>query len=91
MISDGVGRRKGSHRQVALRQSEEKRQRILITCNEQEFAALPPGHIVPLLADRSLYIGSERSFYRILHAHGPAQRLGPSRPPQDHRAVHYCS
>ena len=49
---DGVDRRKGSCRHVAHRLSEEERQRILLTCNEPEFAALPPGQIVPVLADR---------------------------------------
>ena len=52
-----MDRRKGRHHHVAHRLSEEERQRILLTCNEQEFAALPPGQIVPLLADRGLYIG----------------------------------
>jgi transposase InsO family protein len=84
---DGIDRRKGSHRQVAHRLSEEERQRILFTCNEPEFAALPPGQIVPVLADRGLYIGSERSFYRVLYAHGQAYRRGRARPPQEPRPV----
>jgi putative transposase len=84
---DGVDRRKGSHRHVAHRLSAEERQRILLTCNEPEFAALPPGQIVPILADRGRYIGSERSFYRVLHAHGQAHRRGRARPPQEPRPV----
>ena len=84
---DGLDRRKGSHRHVAHRLSDEERQRILLTCNEPEFAALPPGQIVPILADRGLYIGSERSFYRVLHAHGQAHRRGRARPPQEPRPV----
>jgi putative transposase len=73
---------------VAHRLSEEERQRILLTCNEPEFAALPPGQIVPALADRGLSIGSERSFYRVLHAHGQAHRRGRARPPpQEPRPV----
>jgi hypothetical protein len=48
---DGVDCRKGSHRHVAHRLSEEERQRILLTCSEPEFAALPSGQIVPVLAD----------------------------------------
>jgi putative transposase len=82
---DGVGvdRRKGSCRDVTHRLGEEERQRILLTCNESEFAALPPGQIVPILADRGLYIGSERSFYRVLHAHGQVHRRGRARPPQE--------
>jgi transposase len=83
----GVDRRKGSQRNVAHRLSAEERQRILLTCNEPEFAALPPGQIVPILADRGRYIGSERSFYRVLHAHGQAHRRGRARPPQEPRPV----
>ncbi|HYP04048.1 MAG TPA: IS3 family transposase [Cyanobium sp.] len=84
---DGLDRRKGSHRLVSHRLSDEERQRILLTCNQPEFAALPPGQIVPALADRGVYIGSERSFYRVLHAHGQAHRRGRARPPQEPRAV----
>ena len=84
---DGVDRRKGSCRHVAHRLSEEERQRILLTCNETDFAALPSGQIVPVLADRGLYIGSERSFYRVLHAHGQVHRRGRARPPQEPRPV----
>ena len=64
---DGLDRRKGSHRLVSHRLSDEERQRILLTCNQSEFAALPPGQIVPILADRGIYIGSERSFYPKNH------------------------
>jgi putative transposase len=52
---DGVGvdRRKGSNRVIPHRLTEEERQRILLTCNQPEFAAKPPGQIVPILADQS--------------------------------------
>ena len=84
---DGLDRRKGSHRQVSHRLTEEERQRILLTCNQPEFSALPPGQIVPALADQGVYIGSERSFYRVLHDHGQAHHRGRARPPQEPRAV----
>lgn len=48
---DGVDRRKGSLCHVVHRLSEEERQHILLAWNEHEFAALPPGQIVPVLAD----------------------------------------
>ncbi len=86
-VGDGLDRRKGNHRLVSHRLSDEERQRILFTCNQPEFAALPPGQIVPILADRGLYIGSERSFYRVLHAHGQVHRRGRARPPQQPRPV----
>jgi hypothetical protein len=84
---DGIDRRKGSHRYVAHRLSEDECQRILLTCNEPEFTALPPGQIVPILADRGRYIGSERSFFRVLHTHRQAHRRGRARPPQQPRPV----
>jgi transposase len=83
----GVDRRKGSQRHVAHRLSAEERQRILLTCKEPEFAGLPPGQILPILADRDRYIGSKSSFYRVLDAHGQAHRRGRARPPQERRSV----
>jgi putative transposase len=84
---DDLDRRTGLLRLVSHRLTEEERQRNLLTCNQPEFAALPPGQIVPILADRGLYIGSERSFYRVLHAHGQGHRRGRARPPQEPRPV----
>ena len=86
-VGDGSDRRKGSHRLVSHRLSEEERQRILLTCNQPEFAALPPGQIVPILADRGLYIGSERSFYRVLNDNSQVHRRGQAKPPQEPRPV----
>jgi len=40
---------------------------------------------VPDLADQGLYIGSESSFYRGLHAHRPVHRRGRTRQPQEPR------
>ncbi|APD48734.1 IS3 family transposase [Synechococcus sp. SynAce01] len=84
---DGEDRRKGSSRLVGHRLSEEERQRILLTCNQPEYASLPPGQIVPALADQGLYIGSESSFYRILHQAGQCHRRGRARLPQEPRSV----
>lgn len=73
----GLGRRKGSPCLVSHRLSDEKRQPILLTSNQPVFAAMPPGQIVPLLADRGLSIGLERSFFL---PDAPDQRSGsPSR------------
>jgi putative transposase len=43
-----------------------ERQRILKEVNEPEFAHLPASQIVPILADKGIYIGSESTIYRIL-------------------------
>lgn len=44
-----------------------EREAILNTCHLPEFQSLPPSQIVPTLADQGRYIGSESSFYRVLH------------------------
>ena len=84
---NGIDRRKGSSRQVAHRLSVEECQRILLTCNEPKYASLPPGQIVPDLADQGIYIGSERSFYRVLHANSQLHRRGRARLPQEARPI----
>jgi putative transposase len=48
---DGVDRRKGRRREIAFL-SEEESQRIVLNCNEPEFAALSAGQIMPILADQ---------------------------------------
>ena len=53
----------------------------MATCNDPEFASLPPSQIVPRLADQNVYIASESSFYRVLQERGQNHRRGRSRPP----------
>jgi transposase InsO family protein len=84
---DGQDRRKGSPRLVSHRLSEEEHQRILLTCNQSAYASLPPGQIVPDLADQGLYLASESSFYRVLRQAGQCHRRGRARPPQEPRPV----
>jgi putative transposase len=52
---------------------------ILAVCNQTEYASLPPSQIVPKLADKGIYLASESSFYRILHAHNQVHHRGRSR------------
>lgn len=59
------GRLEAKH-EPANKLSEVERQRIIKVANEPEYAALPPSKIVPMLADKGLYIASESSFYRVL-------------------------
>lgn len=56
--------------------SAEEKKQILDACNSPEFKSLPPGQIVPILADRGEYIASESSFYRVLREHGQNHRRG---------------
>lgn len=62
--------------------SAEERQRMLEICHQPEYASLPPGQIVPRLADQGAYIASESSFYRVLHQANEQHHRGRSGPPR---------
>ncbi|WP_138470180.1 DDE-type integrase/transposase/recombinase [Poseidonocella sp. HB161398] len=70
----------------ANKHSDEERARIIATCARPEFASLPPGQIVPMLADSGTYIASESSFYRVLREHGQNHRRGRARAPVRRKA-----
>ena len=61
---------------------EQERQRMLLGFNDLEFTAIPTCQISPVLAVWWFYIGSERSFNRVLLVHGRSQPLGRARPLQ---------
>jgi putative transposase len=65
--------------------SEQERQAILDVCHQPEFASRTPMEIVPELADRGEYLGSERTFYRVLRAHRQLARRGRARAPKPRR------
>ena len=79
------GRPEAQHEAPANKLSTQERQAILDVCNEPEFAHLPPGQIVPILADRGKYIGSESTFYRVLHEAELQHHRGRSKSPQPRR------
>jgi hypothetical protein len=54
----------------------------LEVANQARFAELPPGRIVPMLADEGTYIGSESSFCRVLRAEGQLRHRGRAKPAQ---------
>ena len=59
-----------------------ERQRLVAVANSDEFGHLPPGQIVPRLADRGQYIASESTFNRVLKAQHQLRHRGAERPPQ---------
>lgn len=61
--------------------SADERAVILATTQEPRFASLPPSQIVPRLADEGVYLGSESSFYRVLHGADQQHRRGRAHPP----------
>lgn len=66
----------------ANRLSPAERARVLDLCHEPAYASLPPGQIVPRLADQGEYVASESSFYRILREASEQHHRGRSRPPR---------
>ena len=65
--------------------SEEECQSILTICNSPEFADLTPNQIVPVLADRGIYIASESTFYRVLKANHQLTNRTRSMPKGSHK------
>ena len=62
--------------------SEAERAELLRVCSEPRFASLPPSQIVPRLADEGVYLASESSFYRVLHAASQQQHRGRADAPR---------
>ena len=72
-----------AHRPVpANKLSAEERAEVLALCHEPPYASLPPGQIVPRLADEGRYLASESSFYRLLRAAEEQQPRGRARAPR---------
>ncbi len=78
-------RRRGASRRVDHRFSEQERKNILDTVNDPRFSDLTPAQIVAILAEDSIYIGSESTIYRIMREEGLLSHRGrtrPARPPR---------
>lgn len=72
----------GPRHRPANRLSDQENTKILETMHEEEYIDLCPREIVPKLADKGVYLGSIRTFYRILSRHQEVQerRLQARRP-----------
>ena len=60
--------------------STPEREHLVAVANSAEFGHLPPGQIVPRLADRGLYLASESTFNRVLKAQHQLRHRGAERP-----------
>src|SRR5262245_47325157 len=88
----GNDRRAGPRQTPSNKLTDAERRTILETVNQPEYADRSPKEIVPMLADKGVYLGSESSVYRILRAEGQlthraASRPPKSRPPREHVAT----
>ena len=84
---DGVrcdGRPAAVRPEPANKLTDAERQEIVDTMHRPEFASLPPGQVVPALADQERrYIASESTIYRTLHARGEQHHRGRAQAPRD--------
>jgi putative transposase len=85
MLKDDY-RRKDIPRLVSHWLDVQEYHRIMFICNQPQYASLPPGQIMPALADRGSTSVS-RIFLPVLHADGQAHWRGRWRQPQELRAL----
>jgi putative transposase len=62
--------------------SDAERQAAFAVLNSDEYKDLPPSQIVPRLADKSQYVASESTLYRLLRLAGQLTHRRVERPPQ---------
>lgn len=72
--------------------SDAEKDTIVEHATSPEFRDLSPRQIVPLLADRGVFVASESSFYRVLHERALMAHREPSKPrthrrPSEHVAT----
>lgn len=78
----GADGRAGPKRTPKCKLSKKERNKILKIAAMPQYRNLSPRQIVPLLADKGRYVGSESTFYRILHEEKQIQHRERSRKPQ---------
>ena len=76
----GEDRRTGCATSVNKLSTAEEKQ-ILEIINQPQYRDLSPKQVVPILADKGIYLASESTIYRILRRHGQATLRSSSAPP----------
>ncbi len=71
--------------------SEEEKEQIVAIATSRELRELAPCQIVPILAERGIYVASESSFYRVLRERKLLTHRERSRPRQTSRAAQHIS
>ena len=77
---EGGDRRAGPKHAPAHQLTKAECDKILSVTNSPEFRDVSPKQIVPILADRGVYLASEASFYRVLRAAGLLAHRGRAKP-----------
>ena len=65
-----IDKRKGAKKFVANKLNEQERDEVVKICCNEEYRDLNPCEIVPILAEKGLYVASESTFYRVLKERG---------------------
>jgi len=78
---DAEDMRMGPKTEPAHKLCKQERLQVLAIVNSPEFRDLPPGQIVPRLADRGQYLASESTVYRIFREHKQHVHRGPKKRP----------
>lgn len=79
--------RRGPLTTPANKLSDAERQLILATVNSSDYRDKTPSQIVPLLADKGIYIGSESSMHRIMKSEGLDAHRQKSKPPTQRKPM----
>jgi transposase InsO family protein len=80
--------RHGPRHAPANKLSSREVAKVIAIANSPEHRDLSPKQIVPLLADRGVYIASESTFYRVLRAADLQHRRGRARSPSPRPRAH---
>lgn len=85
--NDDIGddRRRGPKSEPRNKLSDDEVSAILAKVTEPEFRDLSPSQIVPILADREEYVGSESTIRRVLANADMTHHREPSKPRTNHR------
>jgi len=88
----GTDQRAGPKTPPKNKLSPEEIEAIRALVNSEEYRDLSPKQIVPLLADKGIYLASESSIYRILRQLGQMTHRGPAKAPtRHHRPTAYMA
>ena len=77
--------RKGPNTMPANKLSQKEEDAIIEVCISEEFKNLPPSQIVPRLADKRIYLGSESTFYRVLKKAKLLSHRSDTKPKNGHK------
>lgn len=84
------GRRENRFQKYNALTRTERKRLIDVACSH-EFQDMSPSQIVPILAERGIYIASEPTFYRVLKAAGLLKHRSRARAPERKRPAEFVA